>query len=87
MRIFDGFGQRISLAMAGKKSPWGGGSDDGGTGDTPGGSQGGGDKPKGPRNPWLPPGGTSDDGRRAPNIEDIFKSRGPEGPRLSLIHI
>ena len=83
MRIFDGFGQRISLAMAGKKSPWGGGSDDGGTGDTPGGSQGGGDKPKGPRNPWLPPGGTSDDGRRAPNIEDIFKSRGPEGPRRS----
>ncbi len=69
--------------MAGKKSPWGGGSDDGGTGDTPGGSQGGGDKPKGPRNPWLPPGGTSDDGRRAPNIEDIFKSRGPEGPRRS----
>ena len=83
MRIFDGFGQRISLAMAGKKSPWGGGSDDGGTGDTRGGSQGGGDKPKGPRNPWLPPGGTSDDGRRAPNIEDIFKSRGPEGPRRS----
>ena len=83
MRIFDGFGQRISLAMAGKKSPWGGGSDDGGTGDMPGGSQGGGDKPKGPRNPWLPPGGTSDDGRRAPNIEDIFKSRGPEGPRRS----
>ncbi|MCA0891295.1 MAG: protease modulator HflK [Pseudomonadota bacterium] len=83
MRIFDGFGQRISLAMAGKKSPWGGGSgSDGGGGDEPTGAQGG-DKPKGPRNPWLPPGGNSEDGRRAPNIEDIFKSRGPEGPRRS----
>ena len=49
-------------------------------GDEPTGAQGG-DKPKGPRNPWLPPGGNSEDGRRAPNIEDIFKSRGPEGPR------
>ncbi|MBW3169379.1 protease modulator HflK [Qipengyuania flava] len=83
MRVFDGFGQRISLAMAGKKSPWGGGSgNDGGGGDEPTGAQGG-DKPKGPRNPWLPPGGNSEDGRRAPNIEDIFKSRGPEGPRRS----
>ncbi|HCS17584.1 MAG TPA: protease modulator HflK [Erythrobacter sp.] len=83
MRIFDGFGQRISLAMAGKRSPWGGGSgSDGGGGDEPTGAQGG-DKPKGPRNPWLPPGGNSEDGRRAPNIEDIFKSRGPEGPRRS----
>ncbi|MEC7422686.1 MAG: protease modulator HflK [Pseudomonadota bacterium] len=83
MRIFDGFGQRISLAMAGKKSPWGGGSgNDGGGGDEPTGAQGG-DKPKGPRNPWLPPGGNSEEGRRAPNIEDIFKSRGPEGPRRS----
>ena len=69
--------------MAGKKSPWGGGSgNDGGGGDEPTGAQGG-DKPKGPRNPWLPPGGNSEDGRRAPNIEDIFKSRGPEGPRRS----
>ena len=67
--------------MAGKKSPWGSGSGGNDGGETPSGS-GGGDKPKGPRNPWLPPGGgSSDDGRRAPNIEDIFKSRGPEGPR------
>ncbi|WP_258319761.1 protease modulator HflK [Qipengyuania flava] len=65
--------------MAGKKSPWGGGSGNGGDNDKPTGSNGG-DKPKGPRNPWLPPGG-GDDGRRAPNIEDIFKNRGPEGPR------
>ena len=86
MRIFDGFGHRISLAMAGKKSPWGGGSGDDGDSDggKPTGSEGG-DKPKGPRNPWLPPGsgGGSGDGRRGPNIEDIFKSRGPEGPRRS----
>ncbi len=81
MRIFDGFGRRISLAMAGSKNPWGGSSGNGGDGDKP--SEGSsGDKPKGPRNPWLPPGG-SDEGRRAPNIEDIFKSRGPEGPRRS----
>ena len=80
MRIFDGFGQRISLAMAGKKSPWGGGSGNGGDDDKPTGTESG-DKPKGPRNPWLPPGG--DDGRRTPNIEDIFKNRGPEGPRRS----
>jgi membrane protease subunit HflK len=81
MRIFDGFGQRISLAMAGKKSPWGGGSGNGGDDDKPTGTESG-DKPKGPRNPWLPPGG-GDDGRRTPNIEDIFKNRGPEGPRRS----
>ena len=72
--------------MAGKKSPWGGGSGDDGDSDggKPTGSEGG-DKPKGPRNPWLPPGsgGGSGDGRRGPNIEDIFKSRGPEGPRRS----
>ena len=70
--------------MAGKKSPWGGGSGDDGDSDggKPTGSEGG-DKPKGPRNPWLPPGsgGGRGDGRRGPNIEDIFKSRGPEGPR------
>ena len=66
--------------MTGKKNPWGGDSGKGGDGDKPTGAQDG-DKPKGPRNPWLPPGGN--DGRRAPNIEDIFKSRGPEGPRRS----
>ncbi len=79
MRILDGFGQKIALAMAGKKSPWGNDSDGEGNegGDAPRG-----DKPKGPRNPWLPPGGGKGDGpRRGPNIEDIFKSRGPEGPR------
>ncbi|WP_233998708.1 protease modulator HflK [Erythrobacter sp. YT30] len=72
------------LAMAGKNNPWGnrgGGSDDDNTptGDKP---DGGGD---GPRNPWLPGGGKGgsggDEPRRSASIEDIFKNRGPEGPR------
>ncbi|HEX7711296.1 MAG TPA: protease modulator HflK [Sphingomonadaceae bacterium] len=74
---------RIALAMAGKGSPWGGppkpegerGEDDTPKGDAPT----PGDKPAGPRNPWLP--GGSDDRRRSPSIEDLFKNRGPEGPR------
>ncbi|MBX7497124.1 protease modulator HflK [Qipengyuania sp. 6B39] len=68
--------------MAGKKSPWGKGSGSGSeepTGESDGDS---GDKTRGPRNPWLPP-GSGGDGRRTPNIEDIFKNRGPEGPRRS----
>lgn len=88
MQIFDGFRKAIGLAMAGGKSPWGGGGNgdggdgagsDGGdnapTGDSPGGSSGGGD---GPRNPWVPGGGSGggDDGkRRSASIEDIFKHR------------
>lgn len=81
MRILNGLktwahGASGALAMAGKKNPWGGGSDDSPTGDKTGdGSNGG-----GPRNPWLP-GGGSGGGKRPSNIEDIFKSRGPEGPR------
>ena len=66
--------------MAGSKSPWGGGSGNG-DGDKTGGDKPSGEGAKGPRNPWLPQGGGSGDGRRAPNIEDIFKNRGPEGPR------
>ena len=76
--------QSIGLAMAGK-SPWGGsgggkgsGGDNGGGGDEPSGTSDSGD---GPRNPWLPGGGSSDKGRRSASIEDIFKNRGPEGPR------
>ena len=64
--------------MAGKNNPWGGKSD----GD--GGDEPRADKPNGPRNPWLPPSGGNNGGnggRRGPNIEDIFKNRGPEGPR------
>lgn len=105
MRTLDGLGERIRLAMAGSRNPWGGGAGGGsGGGDGAGGSGGddpsgdkpSGDKSKGPRNPWLPPGSGSggsgsgggtgsggNDGRRGASIEDIFKNRGPEGPRRS----
>ncbi len=94
--MFDGFRNGLGLAMAGK-NPWGspgkgngGGSGDGdGSGEGPGGggtpSDGNSD---GPRNPWLPGGGSGGKkpgskpgGRRSASIEDIFKNRGPEGPR------
>ena len=68
------------LAMAGKNNPWGGS----GKGDEPGGDggsgAGGSGGPDGPRNPWLP-GGAEPGKRRSASIEDIFKGRGPEGPR------
>jgi membrane protease subunit HflK len=87
MDNLDGFRKRIALAMAGK-SPWGGSSG----GNTPGGDDPDGDdgapaadneggKSSGPRNPWLPGGGKDSEGRRSASIEDIFKHRGPEGPR------
>ena len=71
--------------MAGKNNPWGGS----GKGDEPGGGSGS-DGPSGdgtggsdgPRNPWLP-GGNDTGKRRSASIEDIFKGRGPEGPRRS----
>jgi membrane protease subunit HflK len=75
--------------MAGKRSPWGKPSPDGG-GESGGGDGGEGpssseDRPKGPRNPWLPGGGGGGGGeeppRRSAKIEDIFRQRGPEGPR------
>jgi membrane protease subunit HflK len=85
MERLGGLIERIALAMAGKRSPWGkqppgdGGDGDGGE-DGPPSSE---DGPKGPRNPWLPGGGGGNDerGRRSASIEDIFRSRGPEGPR------
>lgn len=80
----DGWRERLGaglkgLAMAGK-NPWGGsgGSGDDGTSGEDG--QGGGGESGGPRNPWLPGGGEPGK-RRSASIEDIFKSRGPEGPR------
>ena len=85
MERMGGWLEKIALAMAGKKNPWGkgtgdGGGDDGGDGETP---PSGGDKPSGPRNPWRPGGGggSGDKPRRSANIEDIFRQRGPEGPR------
>ena len=71
-------GAAIGLAMAGRKSPWGGGSD--APGDTP--EAPGGTPPvdpargEGPRNPWLPPAGDGGEPpRRSASIEDIFRSR------------
>lgn len=96
MRNPDGFPTKpwLSqvLAMAGKRNPWGKPQGDDGSGSDGGDPDGAPSKPtadtpppKGPRNPWLPPGrGGSDGGeppRRSASIEDIFKTRGPEGPR------
>ncbi|MEP2235968.1 MAG: protease modulator HflK [Alteripontixanthobacter sp.] len=81
MDILDGFRRRITLAMAGNgkgKSPWGssGSGSDGGGSDDGKGSGGG------PKNPWLPGGGSKGGKpRQSASIEDIFKNRGPEGPR------
>ena len=88
MQRIDGWRERLGnglkgLAMTGKNNPWGGG----GSGDEPGadgpsGDGGGGSGGDGPRNPWLP-GGNEPGKRRSASIEDIFKNRGPEGPRRS----
>lgn len=82
---------RGRLAMAGSRSPWGGG-DKGDTG-TPGEPVGGAEPPAGdggsggsgsggPRNPWIP-GGSGGSGseppRRSASIEDIFRPRGGGG--------
>jgi len=68
--------------MAGKNNPWGGSGKGGEPGDDgPSGDNGAGG-PEGPRNPWLPGGGEPGK-RRSASIEDIFKGRGPEGPRRS----
>ena len=98
MQSFDDFRKSIALAMAGKKSPWGNGSGNGGDGSDGGGESGSssegdggsdaGSDGEGPRNPWLPGGGSGGGsdrgkGRRSANIEDIFKNRGPEGPKRS----
>lgn len=107
MKTFGGAISRGVLAMTGRRSPWGGG-DKGSDGSTGEAAPGGGDTPsldgapppspppRGPRNPWLPPGGETPPPRRSANIEDIFRARdqrrgggggGPQGtgggfPRL-----
>jgi len=87
MTTIGDFAKNIGLAMAGK-SPWGDKSSDSGSGSSSSNGAGGGDKPKGPRNPWLPGG---DDASRSAKIEDIFKNRGgggggggPGGPNFRL---
>ena len=84
MQFLDRMKQRLGgtgrgLAMAGK-NPWGSGGS--GDGDKPSNEGGGSD---GPRNPWLPGGNTpaGKGKRRSASIDDIFKNRGPEGPRRS----
>ena len=68
--IGDAIAGRL-LAMAGRKSPWGGSGSggaeppDGPSGDSEPPSGGDGQGPKGPRNPWLPPG---DGPRRSASI-------------------
>lgn len=88
MQRLGGFFERIALAMAGRRNPWGGGSGKGDGGNDGGGQDQGDETPGssgGPRNPWIPGGGQDGDGserpRRSASIEDIFRQRGPEGPR------
>lgn len=89
MESLGGMFDRIALAMAGKRSPWGGGprqeDENQGDGERDSGSEGGtppsAETPRGPRNPWLPGGTGEEPPRRSANIEDIFRKRGPEGPR------
>jgi len=94
MKLIGGAFARGAFAMAGKRSPWGGGD---GKGTEPGTDAGnetdgveGGDgapvpegspKPdRGPRNPWLPPASAAPERpRRSASIEDIFKSRDQRG--------
>ena len=85
MERMGGLIERIALAMAGKRSPWGkgpsGGDDGGDGGETPPppGSHG----LRGPLGSSFDGGGPGDDEgkRRSASIEDIFKHRGREGPR------
>lgn len=90
MSIWDGFRKTHALAMAGKRNPWGkkDGPEPTGapTGEPSGEKQDDAPPAKGPRNPWLPPGGGArgEPPRRSASIEDIFKNRGPEGPRRSV---
>ncbi|WP_375289145.1 protease modulator HflK [Qipengyuania sp.] len=73
--------------MAGKRNPWGkppkdgDGEPAGAPSDEPRADKPAPDKPSGPRNPWLPPSNGGEPPRRSASIEDIFKNRGPEGPR------
>jgi membrane protease subunit HflK len=67
------------LAMAGRRSPWGGGDkggDQAGEGVEDAGEpedDSAPEPPRGPRNPWLPPGDTPP--RRSATIDDIFRNK------------
>jgi membrane protease subunit HflK len=89
MKIFGGAFTGDILAMAGRRSPWGGDNKDGERPSDKGGEAGEAETdddephapdtpppptpPRGPRNPWLPPGDAPP--RRSPTIEDIFRMR------------
>ena len=93
MKAIGGAISRGVLAMAGRRSPWGGeGKSDepaGDAGDQPdgggnaggsGGPGGSSEPPRGPRNPWLPPSDTQPP-RRSASIDDIFRPKdGRKGP-------
>jgi membrane protease subunit HflK len=83
MERLGGMIGRLGLAMAGKRSPWGRPASPDGEGGAGAPPPTGEDAPKGPRNPWQPGGGggPQERPRRSASIEDIFKNRGPEGPR------
>ncbi|MFN3475650.1 MAG: protease modulator HflK [Blastomonas sp.] len=68
------------LTMA-NNSPWGSGpGGSGGSGDSGSGGDGGsGNGSGGPRNPWQPAGASPTGGRKASNIEELFKRRGGGG--------
>jgi modulator of FtsH protease HflK len=82
MKAFGGAITRGVLAMAGRRSPWGGGDkpdpvEPEGKAGEPSAGDGKSDAPppSGPRNPWLP--GEEPPPRRSAGIEDIFRGRGP----------
>jgi membrane protease subunit HflK len=85
------FGSKLGMLTAvGKRGPWkqtdNASSDASGDGGILMSDDGSDDKPSGgksngPKNPWLPTGSGKSGPRRSANIEDIFKNRGPEGPR------
>jgi len=85
MKAFGDWIARGGLAMAGRRSPWGGGNKgepEGGDGaEAPDEDDGSAPPAPGPRNPWLP--GGEEPPRRAASIEDIFRQRrsggGPGG--------
>lgn len=85
MKAFGEWIARTSgvLAMAGRKSPWGGGKDEPEAADDAPGTAPDGDAPDtsppppaspGPRNPWLPPQNDAPP-RRSASIEDLFKAK------------
>lgn len=92
MKEIGGALARGVLAMAGRRSPWGNGDKEQGSGPDSGQEEGSREtddagsqpeRPRGPRNPWLPPG--EGPPRRSASIEDIFRGRdqrrrGPGGP-------